>query len=1089
MAQLCDGLGYAHKMGVVHRDIKPANVMIHKDGDLKILDFGVARIAESASMTQAGMMVGTLNYMSPEQVTGESVDRRSDIFAVGSVFYEFLTGKKAYPGTIASGVLGKILHGQPEPLDALCPGLDPDIVRIVARTSEKDVAKRYQDLEQMRRELLAVHRRLRSSEDTAVVETPRPLPTPSPIGTRRPADRDELAKRRLSQIQYYLDLAERAAGEQRYDSVIAACEQALLLDAENARAQDLAESARAALEMEQVRQLLADAERELQRGALTAASELLNQAATIRSSDEQVALRKAVDKAIEERELARRRAEAVRAAMDRAHAAFDAGSFAEAIRCADAALAVDPQHVGAASLKVRATDQQARLAREAIEQRAREAIREARQLFARGEHGEAIAHLDLFTPAHDGVARARTELAAEAERLAEQRRKEAEARAKQQRVAHVVALARDELRDQRFGSALERLRAAQAIEGPAPEITQMIREVEQAEAELRKAQEEVERLAEQRRREAEARARQQRVAAGIAQAREELRDERFTEARERLRALQTVEGPATGIAQLMQEVDNAEQVRRAAEAANAAEEQRREAIAADLERARNTESHEEAVAALTEILRREPENPDAKTMLLDRTRAHKRETASKTELLSRTHVKPAEPVPKPPAPAPKPPAPVPKPAPPQQAREKHEPRKPATNLRNAAIGAGVVVVAVIAFLVFQPDGPPDELTTAASTALTTTYTTAPPATAGTTTPTTVPAGPGTKDPARANQLAREGHGLLNQGRLGPAEKLFRDANAIVVTPEATRGLDQISGLRKRYQQHWQDAERANREGRYKEAIDSYLQAGKLDVDAFNAAGGPDRVRQLQSSLQKAEQNRLELDKSKKLQADQAESTRLVEEGRSLERQGRYNEADARYDEALKLNAQNKEAIGARSRSQQYRQARARLTSAMQAGDPSAAKQALDEARGHDAERFKAEGLDATHSDFLKRLKDKDVKPPPPAPNERSAIEGVIQAFAQSISSDTNPERDNSRAKAYYPKSPDYFQRNISGYQHYQFTNLEFASVTATRATVGAMRVQRLGNSRDNTSQFNQRVQLQLEKQGGRWIILELALIK
>jgi eukaryotic-like serine/threonine-protein kinase len=71
MAQLCDGLGYAHRAGVVHRDIKPANVMIHKDGDLKILDFGVARIAESASMTQAGMMIGTLNYMSPEQVSGD----------------------------------------------------------------------------------------------------------------------------------------------------------------------------------------------------------------------------------------------------------------------------------------------------------------------------------------------------------------------------------------------------------------------------------------------------------------------------------------------------------------------------------------------------------------------------------------------------------------------------------------------------------------------------------------------------------------------------------------------------------------------------------------------------------------------------------------------------------------------------------------------------------------------------------------------------------------------------------------------------------------------------------------------------------
>ena len=664
MAQLCDGLGYAHKMGVVHRDIKPANIMIHKDGDLKILDFGVARIAESASMTQAGMMVGTLNYMSPEQVSGESVDRRSDIFAVGSVFYEFLTGKKAYPGTIASGVLGRILHGQPEPLDTLVPDLDPDIIRIVGRAGEKDVAKRYPELEQMRRELLAVHRRLESSEPTIIVETPRPQPAPQAV-TRRGTDRDELARRRTSQIQYYLDLAERAASEQRHDSVIAACEQALLLDSENARAQDLAEQARAALEMEQVRQLLAEAERELQRGALTAASELLNQAATIRSSAEQVTLRKAVDKAIEERDQARRKAEAIRAALERAHAAFNAGSFAEAIRLADEALTIDPQNVTAASLKVRATDQQARLAKEAAEQRAREAIREARQVFARGEHGEALALLDHFVPAHEAVSRARAELAAEAERLAEQRRKEAEARARQQRIAGALALARDELRDQRFAIALERLRATQAIEGPASEITQLIEEVEEAEADQRKAQEEVERLAEQRRREADARARQQRVSAGIAQARDELRDERFAEARERLRALQTAEGPSTGISQALQEIDHAEQARRAAEAQ--AEEARRKAA-------------EEA--------RRKAEDED-------RTRVLDRERASKTELRPRqvertpepapTPVaKPAAPAPRPPAPAPRPPAPAPKPV------AKDQPATSPSTVRMLAMGAGVV---------------------------------------------------------------------------------------------------------------------------------------------------------------------------------------------------------------------------------------------------------------------------------------------------------------------------------------------------------------------------------------------------------------
>jgi serine/threonine protein kinase len=96
MSELCDGLGFAHKAGVIHRDIKPANVMVDHEGLLKILDFGIARVAESTGMTQAGMLIASLNYMSPEQVTGQPVDSRSDIFAVGAV-YELLAYRQAFP--------------------------------------------------------------------------------------------------------------------------------------------------------------------------------------------------------------------------------------------------------------------------------------------------------------------------------------------------------------------------------------------------------------------------------------------------------------------------------------------------------------------------------------------------------------------------------------------------------------------------------------------------------------------------------------------------------------------------------------------------------------------------------------------------------------------------------------------------------------------------------------------------------------------------------------------------------------------------------------------------------------------------------
>ena len=147
MEALCDGLGFAHKAGIVHRDVKPANLMVDSEGALKILDFGIARATESAGMTQAGMLIGTLNYMSPEQVNGATVDARSDIFAVGAVCYELLAYKQAFPGGLLAGILNKILTAQYEPLETVAPGVDPELAGIVARALQRDPAARYQDLQ------------------------------------------------------------------------------------------------------------------------------------------------------------------------------------------------------------------------------------------------------------------------------------------------------------------------------------------------------------------------------------------------------------------------------------------------------------------------------------------------------------------------------------------------------------------------------------------------------------------------------------------------------------------------------------------------------------------------------------------------------------------------------------------------------------------------------------------------------------------------------------------------------------------------------------------------------------------------------
>jgi serine/threonine-protein kinase len=160
--QLCVGLAYAHGRGVIHHDIKPANLMVDARGRLKILDFGLARRGTPAH-ARPEVVAGTPNYMSPEQIRGMELDARSDIFAVGAVFYELLAYREAFPGS-ASQAMDKILHHEPEPVQNLVAGIDPAIGRIVARAIAKDRDARYQDLPAMTNDLRAVRVRVEDGD-------------------------------------------------------------------------------------------------------------------------------------------------------------------------------------------------------------------------------------------------------------------------------------------------------------------------------------------------------------------------------------------------------------------------------------------------------------------------------------------------------------------------------------------------------------------------------------------------------------------------------------------------------------------------------------------------------------------------------------------------------------------------------------------------------------------------------------------------------------------------------------------------------------------------------------------------------------
>jgi len=156
MAEICAGLGFAHSKGVIHRDLKPANIFVTQDGSVKLLDFGLARLATGVSITRKGVILGTPDYMSPEQAGGRGVDVLSEVFSTGSVFYELLTGTKPFKGRTLPAVLYDIISGEPEAILSLRPELPARLAMLVHRMLAKVPQQRPASLEEVRAELLAL---------------------------------------------------------------------------------------------------------------------------------------------------------------------------------------------------------------------------------------------------------------------------------------------------------------------------------------------------------------------------------------------------------------------------------------------------------------------------------------------------------------------------------------------------------------------------------------------------------------------------------------------------------------------------------------------------------------------------------------------------------------------------------------------------------------------------------------------------------------------------------------------------------------------------------------------------------------------
>lgn len=155
VAQVALGLAYAHEHEIVHRDVKPSNIMVVRDGHVKITDFGIARMASAAVRTQTGMVLGSPKYMSPEQVMGKNIDQRSDIFSLGVMLYEMLTGQAPFSGENVNAIMYQTLNAAPPPPNQLNPSVPEMINFIVAKALAKGMDDRYQNAKDLAVDLRA----------------------------------------------------------------------------------------------------------------------------------------------------------------------------------------------------------------------------------------------------------------------------------------------------------------------------------------------------------------------------------------------------------------------------------------------------------------------------------------------------------------------------------------------------------------------------------------------------------------------------------------------------------------------------------------------------------------------------------------------------------------------------------------------------------------------------------------------------------------------------------------------------------------------------------------------------------------------
>jgi serine/threonine protein kinase len=382
--QTCLGLGYAHKMGVVHRDIKPANIMLQPDGNIKIVDFGVARLENLSGHTQTGMVIGTFHYISPERLLGKPADGRADTWSVGVMLYRLLAGRLPFPGDDIS-ILQKVLHEPYDPLQSLLTGYPPALDNVLERALAKKPADRYETAEDMAVDIEAINDELKREHVGEVLSSVKQLieqeqwtsVRPVLVDLQRLNPQNTEVKKLLREVQTKLSLLQKSAqlqqlltsGEeavlaQRYADALEFYNQAAQIEPENATLAEKIGHVRGLKEKaDRVASLLGQSRDARHRSDFAAASQLIDQALALdeRNTD----LRNERARIVQEAELTNRERQR-RGFCEAAGEQLAAEQYTEAIKNLRAALEIDPSDAETQRLYQDAVERQEKKRRSTI---------------------------------------------------------------------------------------------------------------------------------------------------------------------------------------------------------------------------------------------------------------------------------------------------------------------------------------------------------------------------------------------------------------------------------------------------------------------------------------------------------------------------------------------------------------------------------------------------------------------------------------------------------------------------------------------------------------------------------------------------